>query len=205
MGLWTLAGSHCMDYLTDGLVESWFVDSWPDGQKLAERLVKVGMWDVSPEGWVFHDWDTYQPSAAKVKDTRAARAQAGSKGGQAKAEANRVANAKQNEKQNRAPSPSPSPSPYPETTYVSQSSPEPNPVDNSARSTLAGLELDPDRLMREIKSRTGREVSPSVALRVALEWIGRGVNVKKPMGYLITCLRDSSVEVQQFIDEQGNQ
>ena len=66
MGLWTLAGSHCMAYLTDGVVERWFVDSMPDGTKLARKLVTAGLWDEHPDGWVFHDWAEYQFTREQV-------------------------------------------------------------------------------------------------------------------------------------------
>lgn len=66
MGLWTLAGSHCMAYLTDGVVERWFVESMPDGAKLARKLVTAGLWDEHPDGWVFHDWAEYQFTREQV-------------------------------------------------------------------------------------------------------------------------------------------
>lgn len=66
MGLWTLAGSHCMAYLTDGVVERWFVDSMPDGTKLARKLVTAGLWEEHPDGWVFHDWAEYQFTREQV-------------------------------------------------------------------------------------------------------------------------------------------
>ncbi len=66
MGLWTLAGSHCMAYLTDGVVERWFVESMPDGTKLARKLVTAGLWDEHPDGWVFHEWAEYQFTREQV-------------------------------------------------------------------------------------------------------------------------------------------
>ena len=66
IGLWTLAGSHCMSYLTDGVVERWFVESKPDGVKLAAKLVKAGLWDEHEDGWVFHDWDEFQFTREQV-------------------------------------------------------------------------------------------------------------------------------------------
>lgn len=66
IGLWTLAGSHCMSYLTDGVVERWFVESKPDGVKLAAKLVKAGLWDEHEDGWVFHDWEEFQLTREQV-------------------------------------------------------------------------------------------------------------------------------------------
>lgn len=72
MGLWAVAGSHAMSYMTDGLVEAWFVESWPRGHELAHRLVDVGLWSECDGGWMFHDWAGYQPTRAQVEAKREA-------------------------------------------------------------------------------------------------------------------------------------
>lgn len=72
MGLWTLAGSHCMSYLTDGVVERWWVESKPRGVKLAARLVAAGLWHEHPDGWVFHDWEEFQPTREQILAERGA-------------------------------------------------------------------------------------------------------------------------------------
>lgn len=60
VGLWTLAGSHCMAYLTDGFVADWWVKEKPRGAALAKRLVTAGLWlrgECDGEhGYWFHDW-----------------------------------------------------------------------------------------------------------------------------------------------------
>ena len=60
LGLWTVAGSHCMAYLTDGFVAEWFVKEKPRGVTLAKRLVESGLWKPGEkdgdQGWWFHDW-----------------------------------------------------------------------------------------------------------------------------------------------------
>lgn len=67
MGLWTLAGSHCMGYLTDGFVAEWFVKEKPKGASLAKRLVDAGFWTPSEKdgerGWQFLEW---KPECTKV-------------------------------------------------------------------------------------------------------------------------------------------
>lgn len=61
IGLWTVSGSYCMSYLTDGFVPEWFVKEKPRGLTLAKRLVAANLWipgmneDGEP-GWWFHDW-----------------------------------------------------------------------------------------------------------------------------------------------------
>jgi len=71
MGLWTMAGSHCGQQLTDGFVEDWFVRQFPSGVKLAGELVRAGLFEVATKdgakGWQFHDWSVIQPSSASVK------------------------------------------------------------------------------------------------------------------------------------------
>jgi hypothetical protein len=60
VGLWTVSGSFCMAYLTDGFVPEWFVKEKPRGMALAKRLVDAGLWRSGThdgeEGWWFHDW-----------------------------------------------------------------------------------------------------------------------------------------------------
>ncbi|HKO27579.1 MAG TPA: hypothetical protein VJU80_08995 [Solirubrobacteraceae bacterium] len=74
LGLWSLAGSYSMAYKTDGFVPDWFVISWPKGKRLADVLVKGGMWEIGEKdgeaGWFFHDWHHYQPSADEIEQDR---------------------------------------------------------------------------------------------------------------------------------------
>src|SRR3954447_24779403 len=74
IGMWSVAGSYCMAYKTDGFVPEWFVGSWPKGRKLADELVKAGKWEMGEKdgeaGWFFHDWFDYQPSADEIEADR---------------------------------------------------------------------------------------------------------------------------------------
>lgn len=74
IGLWSLAGSYCMAYKTDGFVPDWFVCGWPQGKKLADTLVKSGQWEIGEKdgeaGWFFHDWFDYQPSSDEIEADR---------------------------------------------------------------------------------------------------------------------------------------
>lgn len=81
-GLWTVAGSHCRAYKSDGNVPAWFVAGWPQGRSLAKRLVEVNAWHdyghdcaecPQPEGekdFVFHDWLDVNSSADQVEKQR---------------------------------------------------------------------------------------------------------------------------------------
>lgn len=66
IGLWTLAGTYCTDYLTDGDVPAWFVDSWPKGKQLAQKLVKAGLWTADGDDWRFLSWGEYQRTKEQV-------------------------------------------------------------------------------------------------------------------------------------------
>lgn len=103
MGLWTMAGSHVAQQLSDGVVASYYVTSWPDGRLLAKRLVEAELWheeghdcpdcDQPPAGdWIFHQWLDRNPSREKVLARRAARKAAGQRGGLARAKAIGTAN-----------------------------------------------------------------------------------------------------------------
>ena len=74
VGLWTVSGSFCMAYLTDGFVPEWFVREKPKGMALAKRLVEAGLWrqgvNGEDKGWWFHDW---KPECTKshIEEVRA--------------------------------------------------------------------------------------------------------------------------------------
>jgi len=70
MGLWSLAGAYAAQYLTEGYVPEWYVLTWTSGRKHADRLVAVGLWEVAPGGWQFHQWAERQPSKAQVEAER---------------------------------------------------------------------------------------------------------------------------------------
>lgn len=69
-----MAGSYSTDYLTDGHVPAWFVDSWPRGKALAGRLVKARFWDEAEGGWQFRSWSEYQRMREQVLREKAAAA-----------------------------------------------------------------------------------------------------------------------------------
>jgi len=72
MGLWSLAGSYSASYGLAGDVPAHYVAGWPNGRKLAQALVACGLWETTENGWRFHDWDDYQPSADEIEEARAA-------------------------------------------------------------------------------------------------------------------------------------
>lgn len=80
MGVWVLAGSWSMDNLTDGFVPDDVLTRWGTRAD-AGRLVAAGLWYVDEHagerGWRFHDWATFQPSAAVTAAVKAKEAEAG--------------------------------------------------------------------------------------------------------------------------------
>jgi hypothetical protein len=72
VGLWTLAGSWCAKYLTDGFVPEKTVRRLGGGPDLAGELYAAGLWEASNGGWQFKDWTDYQPSKAEVEAERQA-------------------------------------------------------------------------------------------------------------------------------------
>lgn len=67
MGLWVVCGTYCTDYLTDGLVPAWYVESWPKGKQLAQKLIKSGFWVAQGEDYQFLSWEEYQRTKKQVE------------------------------------------------------------------------------------------------------------------------------------------
>lgn len=72
MGLWAVAGAWSSGYLKNGFVPDWYVTSWPQGRKLAERLVSANLWTIAEGGWQFHEWEQWQPTREQVEAEREA-------------------------------------------------------------------------------------------------------------------------------------
>ena len=67
IGLWVVCGTYCTDFLTDGLVPAWYINSWPKGPKLAKHLVESGFWEAAQGGdYQFLSWDEYQRTKEQV-------------------------------------------------------------------------------------------------------------------------------------------
>lgn len=213
MGLWSLAGSHCMDYLTDGVVEAWFVEAWPDGVTLAARLVRVGLWDEHPDGYVFHDWGEFQPTADSVRETRSARSEAGRKGAQKRWQGNHVANGMANAIANEWPGNAPSPSPSPDSSKTSMSQSSNNRASDSTDAEVIPREIEQraatvygitsiPAIIAQVKTHTGRDLNPTQALQVSNWLLGKAKNEPKvPQRYVFGAIARSPFEVQKHIDE----
>ncbi|WP_309617692.1 hypothetical protein [Salinibacterium sp.] len=72
VGLWTLAGSWCAKYLTDGEVTMGAIVRLGGNNDVAAELVAAKLWIVNDDGYTFWDWPDYQPLKIAVEAERAA-------------------------------------------------------------------------------------------------------------------------------------
>lgn len=74
MGLWTLVGTWSARQRTDGFVPVVIIRRYDPRERLAKRLVAVGLFEHAEDngavGYRFHDWPDHQPTAAEVERKR---------------------------------------------------------------------------------------------------------------------------------------
>jgi hypothetical protein len=80
MGLWVRAGSWASQHLSNGNVPRHVVAMLGTPAQ-ARALVEAGLWVETDDGWKFHDWFGYQPTAEEAELVREKRREAGRKGG----------------------------------------------------------------------------------------------------------------------------
>lgn len=84
LGLWTTCGAWTMKELTDGLVPREIVDELGGTQSQVNDLLSAKLWIEVEDGYRFHDWHDYQPTAKDIKqnrdDVKKKRSIAGAKG-----------------------------------------------------------------------------------------------------------------------------
>ena len=74
LGLWVVAGSWSAHYRLDGEVHPTLGRLF-HGQRQAEQLVAVGLWEPTAAGWRMHDFLDFNPSAEQVQAERDAGAE----------------------------------------------------------------------------------------------------------------------------------
>lgn len=83
IGVWALAGSWSSANGTDGFIPEDVLKRWGTPAD-ARRLVEAGLWIAETfhdeDGWRFHDWKHFQPSAAVTAAKKAAEREAGLRG-----------------------------------------------------------------------------------------------------------------------------
>lgn len=80
-GLWATALSYSIGMKTQGNLESHLVSFFGGTQEMADELVESGLWEVTPEGYQFHDWEDHQSSMTLTYARAEAARQNGAKGG----------------------------------------------------------------------------------------------------------------------------
>jgi hypothetical protein len=70
VGVWTLAGSWCANYLTDGEIKTAIVRRLGATDDMVQELVDAGLWIDLGGAYQFKDWDEYQPLKADVEAER---------------------------------------------------------------------------------------------------------------------------------------
>ena len=71
MGLWVRAGAWSAQQLFDGVVPGHIAALLGTPQQAA-RLVRVGLWHTTSDGFLFHEWDERNPKKEVIEEERAA-------------------------------------------------------------------------------------------------------------------------------------
>lgn len=70
VALWCKAGSWSARYLTDGHIPARTLSKLDHADSEAGELVRAGLWDLAPDGFVFHQWEEHQQTKAEVEEER---------------------------------------------------------------------------------------------------------------------------------------
>jgi hypothetical protein len=95
--LWLCGLCYCQNGLTDGFIPAVAIDHLgvKNARRLADHLVRAGLWDEVKGGWRVHDYLKHNKSADQVRAGKEGKRAAGAIGGQASGEARRKADSKQ--------------------------------------------------------------------------------------------------------------
>lgn len=227
VALWVRAGSYCAKHMTDGEVKPRTIRLLAADRDAATELVLAGLWDLDSDGvWWFHDWAEYQPSREETLAKREAKQDASAQGNHTRwhtnrgivdpecsfCDPNRDGSAIALANPDGIPRPVPS---RPDDFY--------SPSKSQSRSNRASVSTD----AIEIPEMTRRMAAQKgiTNLRVVVDAIGRHVGVRvdavgalrvstalldkaakwpsSPQPYVLACIRDTPLEVQQFIHDNA--
>jgi hypothetical protein len=76
MGLWVLAGSWCSHKLNGGHVPEHMIEELAGDSKMVAALLKAGLWEREDDGYSFHNWEAWNPSAVDAALLKAERSEA---------------------------------------------------------------------------------------------------------------------------------
>lgn len=91
--LYIAGNGFCNEYLTDGFISDTDIETVAfnaflrSPKKAVESLVRAGLWDRVPGGYMIHDYLDYNKSKQEIEELRSKKTYAGKKGGQASAQA----------------------------------------------------------------------------------------------------------------------
>jgi hypothetical protein len=177
--------------------------STPEPDRIAQHLIDVGLWERDGEDlsvYVLHDFLAYNPSREAVESNRAAKVEAGRRGGRASAQARAQAPAQAEREQSPKQNPTPVPVPVPVNTENLDGS-LPNAADLVAfyvdeTTRCGGLAMHkgaiageakrllqggiPDELLRAAITRMVEKARPASALRGLIDEINRERNGHAP-------------------------
>jgi hypothetical protein len=71
VALWVFAGSWSMRYLTDGHIPFQSLVMVRGTKQTAQELLDAGLWDMTPDGYLFRDWSNYQATKEELEISRA--------------------------------------------------------------------------------------------------------------------------------------
>lgn len=70
VALWVRAGSYSGNHLTNGVIKRDVLPILQGTTDEAAELIEAGLWLHHIDGYLFHDWDAYQPTREKVEHER---------------------------------------------------------------------------------------------------------------------------------------
>ncbi len=146
-------------HATDGMIASYALPAVLPGlsnpKRHAAKLVEVGRWVEVDGGWVIHDVQEYQPTAAEQKEVSRKRAEAGRKGG-SKSKRPGEATSKQSAKQVASVPDNPDPTrPVPKNKPLASDKPT-RPPDPIFESIIEACGLNLDELTKSARGATNR-------------------------------------------------
>lgn len=78
IGLYAMALTYTSSHELDGHIDpEWVESKLPkpgERRRAVDALVSAGLWEENSEGWIVHDFLDYNPSAAELREKRAAEA-----------------------------------------------------------------------------------------------------------------------------------
>ncbi|GAA4175938.1 hypothetical protein [Gryllotalpicola koreensis] len=72
VALWVRAGTYASQNRTDGVIDAHILPVFGGVSGASQELIDAGLWEPHERGFVFHDWDDYQPSKADIDARREA-------------------------------------------------------------------------------------------------------------------------------------